>query len=91
MVFFADHAAGSNVGVAPPSSWHIEYLASSGAWQSVANSNAYPTAVTDSPAEVDFATVTTTSIRAILNASCSGNQCAGVAVKEWQALAPTAQ
>ncbi|KAF1952239.1 glycosyl hydrolase family 43 protein [Byssothecium circinans] len=90
MVFFADQPAGSNIGVPPPASWKVEYLNSAGQWTAVANSNAYPVAVTDNPAEVKFSQITTTSIRAVLTASGSGSQFGGVGVKEWEALAPTA-
>ncbi|KFY17439.1 hypothetical protein V492_00688 [Pseudogymnoascus sp. VKM F-4246] len=92
MAFFADQPAGSNVGVPPPASWKLEYLTSEGSWTevSVTSSGGYPTSVTDSPGEVSFETVTTTSLRAILIASGSGNQFGGVGVKEWAALAPTA-
>ena len=91
VVFFADQPAGSNIGVAPPSSWRIEYLSGSGSWSAVENSTMYPLAVTDSPAEVGFVTVATTSIRLLLTASGKNNQFSGVGVKEWEALAPTAR
>jgi hypothetical protein len=45
----------------------------------------------DSPKEVSFQTVSATSLRAILTVSGSGGQYGGVGVKEWAALAPTAQ
>ncbi|KAJ4292419.1 hypothetical protein N0V90_009081 [Kalmusia sp. IMI 367209] len=90
MAFFADQPAGSNIGVPPPASWKVEYLNSAGQWTAVANSNAYPVTVTDNPTEVKFSQVVTTSIRAVLVASGSGNQFGGVGVKEWEALAPTA-
>ena len=90
MAFFADQPAGSNIGVAPPAGWFLEYL-DEATWKKVANRISYPTVVTDSPAEVGFDTVSTRSIRAVLAASGSGGQYAGVGVKEWEALAPTAQ
>jgi hypothetical protein len=91
MAFFADQPAGSNIGVPPPASWKLEYLTSTGSWTEVlvTSSGGYPTTVTDSPEEVSFETVSTTSLRAILTASGSAGQFGGVGVKEWAALAPT--
>ncbi|KAF2179355.1 glycoside hydrolase family 43 protein [Zopfia rhizophila CBS 207.26] len=91
MTFFADQPAGSNIGVPPPASWYVEYLNAVGTWEKVANTIAYPVAVTNSPREVPFKQISTKSIRAVLTASGSGNQFGGVGVKEWEALAPTAQ
>ncbi|EOD43079.1 putative glycosyl hydrolase family 43 protein [Neofusicoccum parvum UCRNP2] len=91
MAFFADQDAGASVGVPPPASWHIEYLNAAGTWEKVANSSAYPVTVTDDPEEVSFTEIRTTSIRAVLIASGSGGTFGGVGVKEWEALAPTAQ
>ncbi|OBT99360.1 hypothetical protein VE01_02754 [Pseudogymnoascus verrucosus] len=91
MAFFADQPTGSNIGVPPPASWKLEYLMSAGSWTavSVTSSGAYPTNVTDSPEEVSFQTVSTTSLRAILMISGWGGQFGGVGIKEWAALAPT--
>ncbi|KAH7397427.1 glycosyl hydrolase family 43 protein [Pyrenochaeta sp. MPI-SDFR-AT-0127] len=91
MAFFADQPAGSNIGVPPPASWRMEYLNSAGAWTAVPGVvGSYPTTVTNSPAEVKFSQISTTSVRAILTASGSGSQYGGVGVKEWEVLAPTA-
>ncbi|KAH6700656.1 glycosyl hydrolase [Leptodontidium sp. MPI-SDFR-AT-0119] len=92
MAFFADQPAGSNIGVPPPTSWQLEYLTSAGSWAAVVltSSGGFPTAATDSPREVSFQTISTSSLRAVLKASGSGGQYGGVAVKEWTALAPTA-
>ncbi|KAH8598857.1 glycosyl hydrolase [Bisporella sp. PMI_857] len=89
MAFFADQPAGSNIGVPPPASWRVEYLNSGGAWTAVSPSGGYPTTVTDSPTEVRFTTISTTSLRTILTASGNG-QYGGIGVKEWFAYAPTA-
>ncbi|KFY27027.1 hypothetical protein V491_01074 [Pseudogymnoascus sp. VKM F-3775] len=91
MAFFADQPTGSNLGVPPPASWTLEYLTSSGTWSAVSltSSGGYPTTVTDTPEEVSFQMVSTTSLRAILTASGSSSQFGGVAVKEWAAFAPT--
>ncbi|KAJ0161767.1 Xylosidase/arabinosidase [Colletotrichum tanaceti] len=99
VAFFADQPAGSDIGVAPPASWRVEYLDSGGgggggggAWKAVSAAAAsFPTEATDSPAEVGFTTVSTTALRAVLTASGRGGQFAGVAVKEFFAFAPTAR
>lgn len=88
MAFFADQDAGSNVGVPPPASWSMEYL-EGGAWKSL--DGTYPTEVTDDPVVVNFAEVNTTAVKAILIASGSDGQYGGVAVKEWEVLAPSAK
>ncbi|TDZ32192.1 Xylosidase/arabinosidase [Colletotrichum spinosum] len=90
VAFFADQPAGSDVGVAPPAGWKLEYEAAGGSWKAVEVSGGYPAEVTDEPAEVKFAQVSTTALRAVLTASGSGGQFAGVAVKEFFAFAPTA-
>ncbi|KAH6892323.1 glycosyl hydrolase [Thelonectria olida] len=90
VAFFADQAAGSNVGVPPPAKWVVEYKDDSGSWVAVDAEGAYPTDVTDDPAEVGFSQIKTTSLRAVLTASGSSGQFGGVGVKEWEALAPTA-
>lgn len=93
MSFFADHDAGADVGVPPPAFWYIEYLTSSGSWEAVdvTDSDQYPTAATDTPPIVNFTTVSTTALRAILTASGGNDTFGGVGIKEWEALAPTAQ
>lgn len=88
MAFFADQPAGSSVGVPPPASWSMEYLADEGLWTKIGTT--YPTTVTDEPAEIEFAQVKTASVRAVLVASGSDGKFGGVAVKEWEVLAPTA-
>ncbi|KAF2141918.1 glycoside hydrolase family 43 protein [Aplosporella prunicola CBS 121167] len=90
MAFFADQAAGATEGVPPPADWHVEYQTDAGSWEKVDASD-YPLEVTDDPEEVSFTEVKTSALRAILTASGSGGKFGGVAVKEWEALAPTAQ
>ncbi|KAF4556172.1 Hypothetical protein D9617_1g080470 [Elsinoe fawcettii] len=91
MVFFADQPAGASVGVAPPREWRLEYMTAAGQWVAVRNTSPYVTTVTDNPAEVRFDQVETRSLRAVLSASGGSGGYAGVGVKEWEALAPTAQ
>lgn len=83
MAFYSDQPAGSNVGVPPPADWYVEYLTTTGTWARVANQTVFPTAVTNSPAEVGFPTVQTKSLRAILRPSGGNGKFGGVAVKEW--------
>jgi hypothetical protein len=92
MAFFADQPAGSNVGVPPPASWRVEYLDTENHWQPVllTGSTGYPTTISDTPAEVQFHSITTMSVRAILTASGRNGQYGAVGVKEWMMLAPTA-
>ncbi|KAL9944975.1 hypothetical protein D7B24_001411 [Verticillium nonalfalfae] len=87
VAFFADAPAGSDFGVAPPREWRVEYRAADGAWKDVAAEGPYPNEVTDSPAEVGFATVKTTMLRAVFVGSGNGPY-AAVGIKEWFAFAP---
>ncbi|MEG3093254.1 family 43 glycosylhydrolase [Sphingomonas sp. PB1R3] len=84
--FFADHPAGSTEGVAPPAAWHLEYWGKGG-WTRIAAT--YPTGV-DGFRTVRFAPVTTRCLRAVMEASGTGSAHAGLAVEEWEALAPVA-
>ncbi|PLB48477.1 Arabinanase/levansucrase/invertase [Aspergillus steynii IBT 23096] len=91
MVFFADQPAGADEGVAPPKAWHVEYKNGEGEWVKATTKSEYPLKVTDSPDVVGFEEFETKSIRAILTASGSEGQYAGVGVKEWEALSTTLQ
>ncbi len=84
--FWSDHHAGANVGVAPPAAWHLEYR-SGDAWRPVADASGYATTV-GSFVDVPFDPVRTRCLRAVFDASGDGNQYAGVAVQEWETLAP---
>lgn len=85
--FWADHPAGASEGVAPPRGWHLDYW--DGGWKPVPGPSAYGIAVDEAQA-VSFAPVTTRCLRATFDASSAGGATAGVAVTEWEALAPTA-
>jgi hypothetical protein len=85
--FFADQPAGSNIGVAPPARWHLEYRKSD-SWVKIEAT--YPTKVSDAPEEVRFGTVSTNALRAVLTASGGGKKFAGVGMKEWMVYTPTA-
>ena len=85
--FFADQPPGSGVGVAPPRSWRIEYW--DHGWTPVPRASGYATGP-DAFQTVTFDKVTTRCLRAVFEASSAGNSHAGIAVQEWEALAPVA-
>jgi hypothetical protein len=84
--FWSDHRPGSNMGVAPPAAWHIEYR-NGNEWRPVSNTSEYATTV-GSLVAVTFDAVTTRCLRAVFDASGDVEQHAGVAVQEWETLAP---
>lgn len=84
ITFWGDHRAGANVGVTAPASWHLEYR-DGDQWRPVQNASAYGTEMR-APVTVNFDPVTTQCLRAVFNASGDGQQYAGVAVEEWEAL-----
>ncbi|RYP80943.1 hypothetical protein DL769_002221 [Monosporascus sp. CRB-8-3] len=90
MAFFTDAPAGVNYGVPPPASWTVEYLDAGGVWREVRVTSAggYPTVVSNTPPEVRFEEVETTSLRAILIASGGPSQYGAVGIKEWFVYAP---
>ncbi|KAF9693322.1 hypothetical protein EKO04_008618 [Ascochyta lentis] len=88
MILFADQPEAENIGVPPPASWSMEYLADDGSWVGI--DSTYPTTITEDPAEIEFAQVDTKSVRALLVASGINGQFGGVAVKEWEVLATRA-
>ncbi len=89
IVFFADQPPGAAIGVAPPRAWHLEYR-KDGQWRPVPGASAYRS-MPGTFQEVRFAPVTTRCVRAVLNASGDGRTYAGVAVQEWEMLAPKAR
>jgi hypothetical protein len=86
ILFWADHPAGADEGVAPPAAWHLEYW-SGDAWHPVASHGGYPTS-THSYADIIFDPIQTQCLRAVFNASGEGAKYAGVAVQEWETLEP---
>jgi hypothetical protein len=67
ILFWSDHPAGAQEGVAPPAAWHLEYWKVD-KWSPVENASGYPTPVS-SFADVTFDPVTTPCLRAVLDAS----------------------
>lgn len=88
MRFWADHEAGATEGVAPPKDWRIEFW-DGAAWRPVKEMHRDAMSVEEFVG-IDFAPVTTTCLRVVLLASGKDNAHAGVAVEEWEALAPKA-
>jgi hypothetical protein len=86
ILFWSDHRPGANAGVAPPAAWHLEYR-SGDEWRPIATTSGYPTTI-GSFVDVKFDRVTTRCLRAVFDASGDGKQYAGVAVQEWETLAP---
>jgi len=87
IMFWGDQPAGSGVGVAPPARWRLEYWHKG--WKPVPKASGYGTAPNVFQ-ETRFAPVTTRCLRAIFDASHAGSY-AGVAVQEWEVLAPVAR
>ncbi|MBD8101232.1 OmpL47-type beta-barrel domain-containing protein [Plantibacter sp. CFBP 8775] len=86
--FFRDVAPGTGNGVSDPSSWRLQSW-KSGAWVDVVNPSGYPTSTT-AEHTVTFEPVTTTRLRAVLNASSNGANppaYSALAVEEWRVLA----
>ena len=86
IVFWSDHHAGANAGVAPPAAWHLEYRHGD-QWLPVKNANDYGT-TTRSFVDVTFDSLQTTALRAVFDCSGADGQYAAVAVQEWEALTP---
>ncbi|WP_311267925.1 family 43 glycosylhydrolase [Sphingobium sp. WCS2017Hpa-17] len=87
--FWNDQPAGSGVGVAPPAAWHLEYWQGKGGWTAVPGAGSYGTAPGGFQA-VSFPPIRTRCLRAVLEASGDGKSHAGLAVQEWEVLAPKA-
>ncbi|MDY0908477.1 family 43 glycosylhydrolase [Microbacterium sp. CFBP9034] len=83
--FWRDAAPGTGNGVSDPSSWVLQYW-DAGAWKDVPNPSGYPTSTT-AVHTVTFGAVTTSRLRAVLNASpnaANPPQYSALAVEEWE-------
>ncbi|ENZ94609.1 xylosidase [Xanthomonas fragariae] len=89
IVLWADQPAGADTGVAPPARWHLEYRQGR-QWHPAQPTDSYGTR-TDRYEAVSFAPVITRCVRVVLNASGAGTHYAGLAVQEWEMLAPQPQ
>ena len=78
--------AGASEGIAPPATWHLEYLAD-GEWHPIEPASGYPVSATDWMT-VTFRPIETTSLRAVFETSGSAQEHAAIAVQEWEALTP---
>ena len=85
--FWGDQPAGSGIGVAPPAGWQIDYWDKG--WKPVPKASGYGVAAR-AYQDTAFAPVTTRCLRATFIASSANGTNAGVAVQEWQVLAPKA-
>ncbi|HMR48765.1 MAG TPA: family 43 glycosylhydrolase [Arachnia sp.] len=86
--FWRDVAPGTGNGVSDPSSWVLQYW-DAGLWKDVPNPSGYPTSTT-AVHQVTFSPVTTSRLRAVLNASpnsANPPQYSALAVEEWEAHA----
>lgn len=82
--FWSDRAPGTGDGVSAPASWSLQYW-DQGRWNEVRNPSGYPT-TTRVPHEVTFAPVTTTRLRAVMNAApgtTTPAKYSALAVEEW--------
>lgn len=85
--FWNDQPQGSGVGVAAPARWRIQYWnLATGQWADVPNPSGYPTGTLGFQ-NTTFDPVTTTQVRAVLDASMNGSTYSAVAVEEWKVLA----
>jgi hypothetical protein len=82
LYFWADHAAGSGAGVAPPKFWRLQYW--NGAGWSPVNARSPYTSALDVDNRVDFTPVTTRCLRAVFDGSTDGVTYAAVALQEWK-------
>lgn len=83
--FWRDVAPGTGNGVSDPASWSLQYW-HDGEWRDVPNPSGYPTSTT-AVHEVTFGAVTTSRLRAVLNASPSAAnppEYSALAVEEWE-------
>lgn len=82
--FWNDAQPGSGDGVAAPASWSLQYW-DQGRWNDVQNPSGYPT-TTRQLHEVTFTPVTTTRLRAVMNAApgtAAPVKYSALAVEEW--------
>jgi hypothetical protein len=83
--FWRDAAPGTGNGVSNPSSWVLQYW-DAGEWKDVPGASGYPTSTT-AVHEVTFDAVTTSRLRAVLNASpnaANPPSYSALAVEEWE-------
>lgn len=86
--FWADQPAGADTGIAPPKQWELLYWQDG--WKPVASPDGFATGPGRFQ-EVNFPAVTTRCLRAVMTASGGNGRHAGLAVQEWEVLAPEAQ
>lgn len=72
-------------GVAPPSSWKLQFLRD-GQWQDIVANGGYPIAAGGASSTAPFAPVVTSGLRAVLMTKATASGHAAVGVDEWQVL-----
>ncbi|MFG2044294.1 OmpL47-type beta-barrel domain-containing protein [Dactylosporangium sp. NPDC048998] len=82
-IWFTDDIDASGLGVAPPSSWKLQYWTAQGTWADVEQPSAYGTSATGWNT-VTFKAVTTTKLRALLTASGTEDGKGSPGVQEWE-------
>ncbi|MEJ5943776.1 Ig-like domain-containing protein [Pseudokineococcus basanitobsidens] len=83
LVFWSDSPQGTGQGVAVPDSWTVQYRAGDGSWVDLASGEG------EDGGSADFPAVTTTALRAVLQASPAEDDSSysAVAVSEWRVRA----
>ncbi|KCW99716.1 carbohydrate-binding protein [Xanthomonas arboricola pv. pruni] len=72
-------------GVAPPSSWTLQFLRD-GQWHDIVADGGYPIAAVGAVSTARFAPIVTTGLRAVLTTQTTATGHAAVGVDEWQVL-----
>jgi hypothetical protein len=89
VLFFRDSADASNVGMIPPREWKLQYVdLATGEWKDVAATGAYGRSST-AVNEVGFAPVTTTKLRALMQAWGTASAGGSSGILEFEAWAAT--
>ncbi|MCH8686651.1 family 43 glycosylhydrolase [Pedomonas mirosovicensis] len=86
--FWADQPTGSDTRIAPPKQWQLFYW--NAGWKPILSPERYGTKPGKFQ-DVRFPPITTRCLRAVLTASGNDGNRAGLAVQEWEVLAPEVQ
>lgn len=86
VLFFRDQPDGAGGGMVPPAEWKLQYSDEDGNWVDVTTTDPYGRS-SDAVNEVSFAPVTTTNLRALMQAWGSGEGTGSSGILEFQAWA----
>ncbi len=86
VAFWNDQPAGTGVGVAPPAAWRLQYWKNG--WHDIPRTVRSGPIASGGFASVRFPTVSSRCVRLVMDASGDGRGYAGLAVMEWEILAP---